>query len=650
MLAEQLGHFGTPNIRLSSFVTPAEGGGGYDAVLTMTPWRGSLDAQLVAMMGPRARAVVAIDDASPPRRFRRLLRIPDGSFAEEEIDLVRYMPLLGDLLVEAGATLRQEIAEAVRAATASGRLLGEELLARGSVREDDLYRALAKQRQMPFTHTARALARLDRDLVRQLPRKFLDHYRFIPLDRDGNRVTVVTTNCELPLWEIRSVFEGAEVQAELVTPTDLQRIWTAIELGVVSAEPRAAEIGRPAEAITDLPVLDSRAAGLFDALLLDAVAERASDIHLECYEQNTRMRFRIDGSLRDIDRYALSRDDTVALLNVVKIAGGLDIAERRAPQGGRIHRRLGGRILDLRVQTQPTLHQEAMVIRILPQDLKPPTIEELGFAADVAERYRRALRNPQGLVLVVGATGSGKSTTLYAGLQLLAKDETRKVITIEDPIEFSLVGVQQTQVNPVVGFRFADAVRAFVRQDPDVILVGEVRDAETALEAIRAAQTGHLVLATMHCNDAVDAVQRLTDLGMHANSVASELTTVIAQRLARRICTSCRRPAVPRQDILGELYPAGAPSDFVCFEGAGCDRCGGTGTRGRIAVLEMLSVDPTLRRAISRGAVLDDLRELSHRSGMRTLRESAVQLVQQGAISLHELYDVLSAEQMRPLG
>ncbi|MCB1185454.1 Flp pilus assembly complex ATPase component TadA, partial [bacterium] len=192
---------------------------------------------------------------------------------------------------------------------------------------------------------------------------------------------------------------------------------------------------------------------------------------------------------------------------------------------------VGGQMLDLRVQTQPTLYSESVVIRILPQDRRAPTIEELGFEPQVADRYRRLLQDPQGLILVVGATGSGKSTTLYAGLQLLAKDTSRKVITIEDPIEFSLDGVQQTQVNAAVGFRFAEAVRAFVRQDPDVILVGEVRDAETALEAIRAAQTGHLVLATLHSNDTVDAVQRLTDLGMNANSIANELTAVIAQRL-----------------------------------------------------------------------------------------------------------------------
>ena len=220
------------------------------------------------------------------------------------------------------------------------------------------------------------------------------------------------------------------------------------------------------------------------------------------------------------------------------------------------------------------------------------------------------------------------------------------MITVEDPIEFALAGIQQTQVNPAVGFHFADAMRAFVREDPDVILVGEIRDTETALETIRAAQTGHLVLATLHCNDTVDAVQRLADLGMHTNSIASELTAVIAQRLARRICTSCRVPADPDPAILKELFPQGAPDDFRCFAGAGCERCSGSGTRGRVAVVEFLEVNAEIRRAIARRVVLDDLREVARGTGLSSLRDSALDLVQRGTISMAELYDVLSAEQM----
>ncbi|MBM4062091.1 MAG: protein-L-isoaspartate(D-aspartate) O-methyltransferase [Planctomycetes bacterium] len=647
LLAEQLGTHGAGNVHLSTHLPAPAAGARFDAILVTRRKGAPADADLLPLLAERGRAAVPADDNVPPRRLRRLLHTGEG-LDSEDIDLARFQPLLGDMLVDAGFVLRQEIVAAMRAARRDGRSLSQELLQRGAVREDDLFRTLAEQRQLPFADTSSVLARLDPQLVRRLPRKYLDHYCFVPVCQQQERLTVVTTDLDLPLWELRSAFEGLELVPELTTPTDLQRIWTAIGLGFVTdqTQQQAPAPARPREAPRP-PAEDSRAAGLFDAMLLDAVAERASDVHIESHDRGARLRFRIDGSLHDIGRYQLAPNDLTALVNVIKLAANLDIAERRAPQGGRVHRQVGNHVLDLRVQTQPTLHSENVVIRILPQDLRPPTIEDLGFPPAIADQYRRLLQEPHGLVLVVGATGSGKSTTLYAGLQLLAKDTTRKVITVEDPIEFSLEGIQQTQVNPAVGFHFAQAMRAFVREDPDVILVGEVRDPETALETIRAAQTGHLVLATLHCNDSVDAVQRLGDLGMHPNSIASELTAVIAQRLARRICPSCRASAPPDRLILAELFPRGAPADFPCFAGTGCPRCNDTGTRGRIAVVELLPIDANLRRAIARRAALDDLRSLARAGGITTLRDSTLRLVHQGDISMRELYDVLSAEQMR---
>jgi type IV pilus assembly protein PilB len=651
LLAEQLGNEGVTNVHLSSFLEPntAAGTTRFDAILVAQPHPKGLPPELSAALASQGRAVVPLDTAMPPRRILRVLSSEDGLLFEEELDLAHYLPLLGDMLVDGGFVMRAEIADALRSAKKHGRMLGQELLHRGSVREDDLYRVLAEQRQMTFTDTTSVLPRLDRQILHSLPRKYLNHYRFVPVCAVKGRTTVVTTNLDLPLWDLRSVFEDTDVIAELTTPTDLQRIWTAIELGFVTEQ-----MGRSAPTLTveedSRPLVeDSRAAGLFDAMLLDAVAERASDIHLENYNHGARLRFRIDGSLHDIGRYQLTAADLSSVVNVIKIAADIDIAERRVPQSGRVHRRVSSHILDLRVQTQPTLYHENVVIRILPQDTRPPTIEELGFRPSLADRYRRLLHEPHGLVLVVGATGSGKSTTLYAGLQMLAKDATRKVITIEDPIEFSLAGIQQTQVNPAVGFHFAQAMRAFVREDPDVILVGEIRDSETALETIRAAQTGHLVLATLHCNDTVDAVQRLADLGMHPNSIASELTAVMAQRLARRICNGCKVAATPDAEVAAELFPDGIPADFQCFVGTGCARCNDTGTRGRIAVVELLTIDAEMRRAISRRVVLDDLRAMAHRIGYVSLRDSAVQLVQSGDISMRELLDILSAEQMHPI-
>jgi type IV pilus assembly protein PilB len=340
----------------------------------------------------------------------------------------------------------------------------------------------------------------------------------------------------------------------------------------------------------------------------------------------------------------------VALVNVIKIRAKLDIAERRVPQGGRFSTRSGERVFDVRVQIQPTLHGEHVILRLLPQDARVVSITELGFQTHVAQAYRRLLESPQGLVLVVGPSGSGKSTTLYAGLRLLAADMTRKVITIEDPIEYALDHVQQSQVRPELGWGFAQAMRAFVREDPDVILIGEIRDEETALEAVRASQTGHLVLSTLHCNDSVDAVQRLLDLGLHQNSITSELIAVFAQRLAKRICEGCKVPdTAPNPALLAELFGTGGPpAGFRAWRGKGCPRCSWRGTFGRIAVVEHLAVGTALRRAIVRRPPVDELRTVALDAGLVSLREEALAAVAAGSIALDELRTLLPPERLAP--
>jgi len=418
--------------------------------------------------------------------------------------------------------------------------------------------------------------------------------------------------------------------------------------------------------------------GLLDSLFVDAVGERASDLHLERYGARVRVRLRVDGDLHDVSHYRLHTDQFSGIVNALKVRAGLDIAESRAPQGGRCSFRIGGRIFDLRVQTQPSLHGEHVVVRFLPQDRELYSVESLGFSAELTARFVRTIRSPSGLVLVAGKTGSGKSTTLYAGLQQLARRSTRKVISVEDPIEYAIEDVQQTQVNPAVGFDFAQAMRFFVRQDPDVILVGEIRDPETALEALRASQTGHLVLSTIHANDAIDAVQRLFDLGQHPNSIAAELLAVFSQRLAKRICVACREPADPDPAILHEIYPLGVPAGFRCYRGRGCERCREPadpdpailheiyplgvpagfrcyrgrgcercrerGSYGRIALGEYMPSSRELRLAIAHHAALDELRETARATGLSPLRENALAAVQAGTIALEELPLLLSQE------
>lgn len=584
-----------------------------------------------------------------PGRMLRVIRRPDG-FAREEITSDLPPARLGDLLVAETGVHRSQIEHAAREARRTQRRLGEVVLEETTLSETDVYRALAHQRDLPFGDVDGLLARVDLDVVRAVPRAFLMHNHVIPIAREDDALLVATTEPDGSAADLAKALAARALHLHLVTPTDYRRLWSGVDRVEATRDmPRA----DAKDAREDLfradgrSELDARFVGLFEALLLDAIGERASDIHLERYGERVRVRLRVDGELRDIPRYAMTPEELRGVINVIKVSSELDIAERRLPQGGRMRRRAGGRAFDLRVQTQPSLHGEHTVIRLLPQDTRVLTIEDLGFDAELATSYRRLLDHPAGLVLVVGPTGSGKSTTLYAGLQILARDATRKVLTVEDPIEYSIDGVQQSQVKPEIGFSFADAMRSFVRQDPDVILVGEIRDGETALEAMRASQTGHLVFSTLHCNDAVDAVQRLLDLGMHPNSVASELLAVLAQRLARRVCDACRSVATPDPELLAELWPKGdVPTDFRCYEGAGCARCGGHGTYGRIAVVEYLPTGPEVRRGIAHRMPIDELRALALRSGLRTLRETALALVQAGAIPLRELRDMLSVERM----
>jgi type IV pilus assembly protein PilB len=561
-------------------------------------------------------------------------------------------PRVGDMLVEQGIVDRAAVESAASAAHASSTRLGETLVARQLVGESDLYRALARQYGVRFVSLDELVRRLDVASSDSVPRAFLEREGMLPIAKLDGDVIIATTNPIADGTDIAKVMNARAALMCLVTPTDYRRLWMLVD--VRRGRPVAARSQQHAASdgadllTTDLHSADARHIALFETLLLEAISERASDLHLERYGDDVRVRLRVDGDLRDLDRVRLSPQDLVGLINVIKISANLDIAERRVPQGGRIRRRAGDKVFDLRVQTQPALHGEHAVIRLLPQDSRLLTIEDIGFPPTLAAEYRRMLDGPGGLLLVVGPTGSGKSTTLYAGLQHIARDATRKAITVEDPIEYSVTGVQQTQVRPDIGFAFADAMRAFVREDPDVILVGEIRDKETAMEAIRASQTGHLVLSTLHCNDAVDAVQRLLDLGMHPNSVASELLAVFAQRLSKRICEACRTEVDPDPELTRELFPGGVPKDFRCYKGAGCEACGGFGTKGRIAAVEFLRTGPDVRRGISKAAPLDELRAVALDTGLVTLRDTALWLVGRGVVPLSELPWILPIERMAP--
>ncbi len=619
----------------------------FDAILLLVPGV-QVPPPLYEQLADGGRLVALLGGDAVNTKLLRVTRQGE-MFNEEALGFGSDAVQLGDIMVEMGLAERKRVEKGAGEAVAHHRLLGEELIDQGVIDEAALYRALAVQRGMKFETAQVLLRKLDRALFEAVSHAYLKHSHVVPVCREGTHLVVATTDPAGNFSGLAVALGAIDVDTYLVTPADFQRIVTAAELGPMATDTEAGDDDTPRD--RDLLAdngMDARMVAIFEAMLLDAVAERASDIHLEVYDDKVRVRFRIDGELHDVTHYQLSRLELRGLINILKINAGLDIAERRLPQGGRFRRRAGDKTFDLRVQTQPSLYGEHGIMRLLPQDEHVLTIEELGFPPDIARQYMRLLDSPGGLILVVGPTGSGKSTTLYAGLQVLAHDASRKVITVEDPVEYSMHGIQQTQVKPEIGFAFAHAMRAFVREDPDVILVGEIRDAETAMEAIRASQTGHLVLSTLHSNDAVDAVQRLFDLGMQANSVSSELLAVIAQRLAKRVCPSCREEATAEPEILAELFPHGAPDNFQVYRGRGCSVCGGRGTRGRIAVLEFLRTDKAVRSAITHRLPVDEVRATALGAGMITMRDSALWLVQKGVIPLAELPRVLPAERMAP--
>ncbi|HKL51571.1 MAG TPA: ATPase, T2SS/T4P/T4SS family [Wenzhouxiangellaceae bacterium] len=584
-----------------------------------------------------------------------LYRRHNDEYLRRSLGPVDFARETGEILIDLGY-IEQKALEAARG---EARRLGQPVLQvvrrALNVEDADLYRSLAHQHGLRFVHAEEAMADLDPRLFRIFSKTFLDNQRLIPVCVKRDQLVVATDNPDAQTYDIEHMHPYSGVVKLLVTPTDFRRIWSNIDItsrGIELLHQDVRAVGEQDHLKDLLEETDAKLShhlvAIYEAILLDAVSARASDIHIERYGARIRVRIRTDGELRDLDHYKLGLRDHAGLINVIKVQAEINIAERRLPQGGRSQMRVGNATYDLRVQIQPSLYGEHAVIRILSQSGRVLGLDDLGMSMQVAANYRRLLDNPSGLVLVVGPTGSGKSTTLYAGLQLLADDGKRKVITVEDPIEYSIDNIQQTRVRPEIGFNFADAMRSFVRQDPDVILVGEIRDTETALEAMRASQTGHVVLSTLHSNDAVDALQRLYDLGVDPNSIAGELLAVIAQRLAKRICPDCREEVTPDPVIVKELFPENPPAGFRCFAGAGCKNCGDRGTLGRVGIVEYLHVDDEIRNAISARPPVGELRWRALDSGLITMRDSALDHVIEGTIPLSELPRLLPQERMAP--
>jgi type IV pilus assembly protein PilB len=642
VLREQDGRGGVPDL------------GPFDRILVSSPRVDDIDT-LLGQLTNRGLLISLEQGENDTHILARYEVTELGAPLRRVLAYVDFSKDTGMTLLDMGMVDQVLLSEARRVAREKKLPVIKVLRDRLNLEDATLYRQLAREKNMPFAAIDDLLPQVQPHLMEAFSRSFLDSHHLIPLKLEDHTLRLATDDPDSNVDDIFHMYPYEKLIKVLVTPNDFKRLWTTVELslqgdarqlwGPKTEEQEEEEIDLLSREKTRV---EAHLITLCDALLLDAVSEGASDLHIEHYKDRVRIRLRVDGDLHDLTHYALTAQEARGLTNVIKIRGDMDIAEKRLPQGGRSQLTAGGIAYDLRIQVQPSLHGEAVVIRMLPQSGNIVAIEDLGMHAMVMRDYRRMLDNPSGLVLVVGPTGSGKSTTLYAGLSELAKDGRRKVLTIEDPIEYSMDNIQQTWTRPDIGFNFADGMRSFVRLDPDVILVGEIRDTETALEAIRASQTGHVVLSTLHANDAVDALQRIYDLEVQANSVASELMAVIAQKLAKRICPECKQEAEPDPAILAELFPEEIPSNFRCFEGGGCESCGGRGTRGRVAVVEYMQANSEIRDAISQRYPIARLRAIALDSGLTTMRDSALSHVVDGVIPLSELRRILPAERMAP--
>ena len=466
----------------------------------------------------------------------------------------------------------------------------------------------------------------------------LRDYRFIPLEeKDGTIKIMVPEDYNYQDVEEIRFITGKDVEVVIASKEDFSR-----ELQERLSKEDIHIEGEEESTQEGLDLLhaqdDSPAVSLVNSMLIKASTVGASDIHFEPYEDQAVVRLRMDGVLHDVLTVPSSTYQSV--VSRIKVMSNLNVAEKRVPQDGRIRVKIGNKDLDIRVSVVPTVFGERVVLRLLDRTGSLLTLEELGLEKEDEKNVRSLAKKPYGIVLVTGPTGAGKSTTLYAML-LYVKDPKKNIITIEDPVEYQIKGISQIQVNPKVGLTFATGLRSVLRQDPDIIMVGEIRDSETADIAVHAALTGHLVLSTLHTNDAPSAVTRLADMGIEPFLIASSLEGVIAQRLVRRICGDCREPYEPSDEELREL---GLKSKNVTFyRGRGCDQCLGTGYRGRIAIFEVLLIDEDLKTLITRTQDANEIKRLARSKGYRTMVEDGIEKVLKGITTSSEVISVVKS-------
>ncbi len=548
-------------------------------------------------------------------------------------------------LTQKGKITAKERDKILRSHQQTGKSVSEILVEQKILEEKELTQLFSENLNCPILKLSSY--QIDPEVAKLLPRPMAERYLAVPVARMGNFLTLAVSR-PLDLIEMDDIREltGCRLQLVFSTPTEIHNVLTeqrtgssqidqfiqdknGDEIELIAQE----ETASSAEEAARAPVVR-----MVNRMIQEAVQLRASDIHLEPYRDHFRIRYRIDGILKETFRHAL--DVYPAMVARVKILSSLDITEKRLPQDGRFKTRMGEKEIDFRVSVLPIFFGEKCVLRILDKANIRGGLDELGFSEGPAGVFKEVIRRPYGMILVTGPTGSGKSTTLYSVLNLL-NNPTRNLMTIEDPIEYQIEGITQTQVNAEIGLSFADGLRSLLRQSPDVILVGEIRDSETADIAVKAALTGHLVLSTLHTNSAAGAVTRLVDMGVEPFLIASSVVLVAGQRLLRRICVHCKAPYPIPPEVLKRVQNSSLGIiEKVSFKGKGCKKCNETGYLGRLGAIEVMTLDAQIRSAVLSHASSAEIEKIACGKGMETLFQNAIQLFKTGKTTLEEVLRV----------
>jgi type IV pilus assembly protein PilB len=563
---------------------------------------------------------------------------------------------LGEALVAEGALSQDELDRLLAEQRTTGGMLGEVLVQQGVIDNARLLHLLAQQLGVPFCQLRHGL--VDFALLQLIGEEEAQRLCVLPMFKVHDTLTVAMAEPQsLPKIDRLQQLTGCRIRPVLASRENIVEYIHKYASGNTDVSSFLASLSESEvqvvdkESVDDGPTTDldkmvegSPIVNLVNVALLTAIRDKASDIHVEPDKQGTRIRYRIDGTLRDLMKPPSGLH--ASIVSRVKVIGRMDIAEKRLPQEGRVRIVAEGREIDLRVSSMPTLLGEKIVMRILDKANLRVRLGDLGFRRETLEVFERMLRQPYGLVLVTGPTGSGKTTTLYSALDLIRSPE-KNIVTVEDPVEYQLDMVNQIQVHDAIGMTFARALRSILRQDPDIIMVGEIRDEETARVAVQAALTGHLVLATLHTNDAPGAVARLLDMGIEPYLLSSALNGVVAQRLARTVCPGCAAKYIPAENVLHDAGLADKPGRPF-RRGAGCKECHNSGFRGRAGVYAVMEVSGELRRLIHRAAPTHELREVLQKHGVLGLREEGVLLAQDGKTPLEEVLAVTHSEDVSP--